>query len=59
MAASISDKYKDKLEGEIDLSPSSGGAFEISVDGKMAYSKLKTGRFPDEKELLEAIGKTA
>ena len=59
MAASIEDKYKDKLQGEIDLSPSSGGAFEVSVDNKLVYSKLKTGRFPDEKELLELIGKNA
>ncbi len=59
MASSISDKYKSKIEGEIDLSPSSGGAFEVSVDGKLVYSKLKTGRFPDEKELLETIAKGA
>ena len=36
--------------------PSSGGCFELTVGGKKLYSKLKTGKFPDEDELVEAIG---
>jgi len=56
MATTIWDKYKGKIEDDIKLTPSSGGAFEVSVDGKLVYSKLKTGRFPEEKELIEAIG---
>ena len=35
--------------------PSSGGAFEVSVDGKALYSKLETGRFPTEREVLEDL----
>ncbi len=38
--------------------PSSGGCFELTVGGKLLYSKLKTGDFPDEGPLLEAIGRT-
>jgi selenoprotein W-related protein len=41
--------------------PSMGGRFEVSVDGQLIYSKLKTGRHaqPGEvaglvKELMEA-----
>jgi selenoprotein W-related protein len=37
------------------LIPSSGGAFEVSVDGKALYSKLETGRFPTEREVLEDL----
>ena len=37
--------------------PSAGGCFELTVGGKKLYSKLKTGTFPDEDELAEAVGK--
>lgn len=32
----------------VTLVPSQGGAFEVLVDGKEIYSKLKTGQYPDE-----------
>jgi selT/selW/selH-like putative selenoprotein len=34
---------------------SSSGAFEVSVDGRTVFSKLKEGRFPSEEEVLDAI----
>ena len=37
--------------------PSAGGCFELTVGGKKLYSKLETGEFPDEDELVEAVGK--
>ena len=37
--------------------PSGGGCFELTVGGKLLYSKLKAGTFPDEDELAEAVGK--
>ena len=37
--------------------PSKGGCFELTVGGKKLYSKLETGEFPDEDELIEAVGK--
>jgi selenoprotein W-related protein len=37
--------------------PSKGGCFELTVGGKTLYSKLETGEFPDEDELIEAVGK--
>ena len=36
--------------------PSKGGCFEITVGGKLIYSKLETGDFPDERKVLNAIG---
>ena len=57
MAAALKDKYKDDLE-DVNLVPSSGGAFEVSLDGNLIYSKLSTGRFPEEKEVTDAIDKS-
>ena len=36
---------------EVELEESGGGAFEITVDGKPVFSKLKTGRFPEYQEI--------
>lgn len=55
MAAMLKGKYKELKD--VKLVPSSGGAFEVSLDGKLIYSKLKTGRFPEEKELTAAVDK--
>jgi selenoprotein W-related protein len=40
---------------ELVLVPSDGGRFEVYVDGKLIHSKLKTGKFPDSREILKAI----
>jgi len=40
---------------EVALVPSTGGAFEVSVDGNKVYSKLETGRFPDERALIKEL----
>jgi len=37
------------------LVPSDGGRFEVSIDGKLVYSKLQTGRFPEYKEIRKHI----
>jgi selenoprotein W-related protein len=47
--------YKQKIE-ELRLIPSDGGCFELSINGDLVYSKLKTGRFPEEKWVLDNIG---
>jgi selenoprotein W-related protein len=38
------------------LIPSGGGCFELTVDGKLIYSKLESGKFPDENWAVKAIG---
>jgi selenoprotein W-related protein len=35
--------------------PSSGGCFEVMVNGELIYSKLKTGQFPDEKAVIDQV----
>jgi selenoprotein W-related protein len=38
-----------------ELIPSSGGRFEVMVDGQLAYSKLETRRHTDSAELRALI----
>ena len=56
MAAKILQTYKQKLDG-FELQPSSGGCFELSIDGTLVYSKLNEGRFPDEETMVKLVGK--
>lgn len=37
------------------LIPGGSGQFEVVVNGKLVYSKKAEGRFPEIKELKEAI----
>ena len=37
------------------LVPSDGGRFELSVNGKLVYSKLQTGRHVDKGELVGLV----
>jgi selenoprotein W-related protein len=47
--------YKQKID-ELRLIPSDGGCFELSVNGDLIYSKLKTGQFPNEQSILDTVG---
>jgi selT/selW/selH-like putative selenoprotein len=38
----------------VDLIRGSNGVFEITVDGKLRFSKKQTGRFPTDAEVAEA-----
>jgi selenoprotein W-related protein len=42
---------------EVELIKSSGGAFEITVDGNKIFSKLDIGRFPEKSEIVNLINK--
>lgn len=55
MAQKVLDQYRANV-GEVALIPSSGGAFEVLVDGTKLYSKLETGKFPDERGLVREMG---
>ena len=43
---------EEKFNADIELVESGGGVFEITVDGALAFSKRKEGRFPSEEELM-------
>ena len=38
------------------LIPAGGGCFELTVNGELVYSKLATGKFPDEQWAVDAVG---
>jgi len=40
------------------LVPSDGGKFEISVNGKLIYSKLQTGEFPESEQVIKLLKKS-
>jgi len=40
---------------DIALRRSGGGVFEITVDGRLAFSKKATGRFPTDEEVLASL----
>jgi len=35
--------------------PAGGGCFELTLDRELVYSKLKTGQFPDEGAMVDAL----
>lgn len=39
----------------LELVPSSGGCFELTVGDELVYSKLETGEFPDDVEMLKRV----
>lgn len=45
-----------QIEG-LSLVPDRGGCFELSLNGDLVYSKLKTGEFPEEARVVGLIGK--
>lgn len=55
MTTKLLNKYKQKISG-LKLIPSDGGCFELSLNGDLIYSKLKTGRFPEEHWVLDTVG---
>ncbi len=42
---------------DLRLVPDKGGCFEVTADGELLYSKLKTGTFPDETAIVDAVQK--
>jgi len=47
---------KTQPAAQVTLKRSGGGVFEITVDGRLAYSKKATGRFPSDEEVLRTLG---
>lgn len=51
MAAEIQKKYG----AEAELVRGKGGAFEVSLDGKLLFSKKKEHRFPEASEVFAQV----
>jgi selenoprotein W-related protein len=41
--------------GEVALLPGTGGVLEVRLDGEVMFSRAREGRFPEAKELKQAI----
>lgn len=41
--------------GEVALQPGQGGVLEVRLDGEELFSRKRAGRFPEAKELKQAI----
>ena len=51
---------KSKLEetfpdAKVKLVEGGGGNFDVIVDGKVVFSKNKSGRFPNETEIIQLL----
>jgi selenoprotein W-related protein len=53
--AELVKQYESKIDS-ICLVPSGGGKFEVTVDDKLVYSKLQTGRHAEAGEVLRLAG---
>jgi selenoprotein W-related protein len=40
---------------EVTLRRTGGGVFEITVDGRLVFSKKATGRFPTDQEVVSGL----
>ena len=56
MTGRLLENFKQKIS-DMKLVPAGGGCFEVKLDGELVYSKLKTGQFPDEQSIVDAIEK--
>ncbi len=52
MKAALEKKFGDV---EVELIEGSGGVFEVTVDGKLVFSKKQIGRFPEHEEIFEKL----
>jgi selenoprotein W-related protein len=52
----VAHDYKNAFAA-LTLVPSSGGVFEVRLDGKDIYSKKATGQFPDPDAIVAQVGK--
>lgn len=46
---------EERYGADVELVPGVAGVFEITVDGRLLFSKKQTGRFPTDEE-IDALG---
>jgi len=56
LAEQLLKEYEHIIE-KIELTPSDGGRFEVSVNGQLLYSKLQTKRHAEPGEVLGLVRK--
>ena len=56
LASELLKKFEPEIEA-LTLVPSEGGRYEVSVNGKLVYSKLQTGRHAEPGEVVGLVEK--
>jgi selenoprotein W-related protein len=56
LVTQLMESFEHVIES-VTLIPSDGGRFEVSVNGKLIYSKLETKRHAQEGEIVSIISK--
>jgi selenoprotein W-related protein len=46
--------YRNDIRS-LEILPSSGGVFEVTLDGRKIFSKKETGRFPEFEEIARCL----
>lgn len=54
LARSLLNEHKNNIE-DLTIVPSSGGVFEITLDGDLVFSKKELDRFPEKDEAEDLI----
>jgi len=54
-AAGLADAIQKHCGIRPRLIEGNGGVFDVRVDGRLIYSKADTGRFPEHREVLDAL----
>jgi selenoprotein W-related protein len=54
LASQLLTGFKQRIQN-LTLVPSGGGCFEVTLDDELVYSKLQTGKFPDEVAISEMV----
>ncbi|UCF81385.1 MAG: Rdx family protein [Acidobacteriota bacterium] len=56
MTEALLNEFKRNIK-RLELVPSDGGRFEVSLNGELVYSKLQTGEFPKNAAIVKEIKK--
>ena len=51
----MSELFEQNPGAEVELVKSSGGVFEIIIDGVLRFSKRELGRFPTDEEVEQFV----
>jgi selT/selW/selH-like putative selenoprotein len=51
----LAEAIKKEFGREVVATQGRSSSFEVTVDGKLIFSKLKEGRFPTDAEILASI----
>ncbi|MBU0496038.1 MAG: Rdx family protein [Chloroflexi bacterium] len=51
----MADELRQAFGAESRMIAGQGGVFDVTVDGKLVFSKFQTGRFPEPGEIVQLL----